>query len=378
MWGSRTSRGGPMSFSPRAATALELVLRDFDSIGMTAAAAKKRRKFTGNQARAQNRAIIRRSYGVLRAFESKLVARRIDQVLHQRHDGHRAGPSRIQRYPSRYFFDPLEVHIAGEASRPHPPKAYIYYACSGLNHVRGDEPRPPHVRSDARHQDVGFAADRGKVARMAMTPGDGRIAQPAPKNQRRGLARDVASPDDHGAGAIHRYPVFVEQRENSAGRAGDEPSPLTPIKAAHARCSNRVHVFKRIDRVEEPKPMDAFGQGELDQDAGDARIAIELADHVEHHLGGALLLLHRDGLAAEPEIQRHFLLVTHVLARCRVLADQDGRERRNASMAIPQFPGVRAHFRQKFLPQRPPIHDYRSHRVSLEYSTLDCGASDCG
>jgi len=75
--------------------------------------------------RAQNRAHDDRSHRVLGAFKSELVARRVDQVLHQSYDRRRTGSTRIKGYPARHLFDRLKVHVARKPARAHSPESDV-------------------------------------------------------------------------------------------------------------------------------------------------------------------------------------------------------------------------------------------------------------
>src|ERR1019366_3541673 len=54
------------------------------------------------------------SDGVGGAIQAELIARRVDQVLHQRQHGHGTGAARIERNPSRDFLHRFEIHVADE------------------------------------------------------------------------------------------------------------------------------------------------------------------------------------------------------------------------------------------------------------------------
>ena len=92
---------------------------------------------------------------------------------------------------------------------------------------------------------------------MAMAPGDGRVAQPAAEDHRDRLARDIAAADNHGARALDRNLIVVQQGQHAARRARDEAAPFAAIEAADTAGADRVDVLVGRDSVEKAKRIDS-------------------------------------------------------------------------------------------------------------------------
>src|ERR1700685_2059312 len=108
-----------------------------------------------------------------------------------------------------------------------------------------------------------------------MAPGGGGIAQPPAEDDCHGFARDVAAPNYRGAPAFDRNLVMIEQREHAARRARNEAAPMAAIESGDAGGADRVDVLVGVDRIEEPKGIDAFGHRQLQQNAGYSFVRIE-------------------------------------------------------------------------------------------------------
>ena len=221
-------------------------------------------------------------------MQSELIARRVDQVLHQRKHGHGTGATRIECNPSRDFLHGFEIHIADEYPGTDTSEANVNHAGARLHHVRRDQIGPAGVGADARDEDVGLAANGGEVARVAMAPRNRSVAQSPAENQRGRLAGDIAAPDNHGARTLDGYLVVVEQGEHAARSARDKASPLTAIKAPDAGRANGVEILCRRDRIEQAEAIDPIGDRQLEQYRIDARVGVEFLDHAEQGVGGRI------------------------------------------------------------------------------------------
>src|SRR5208282_4315223 len=137
-----------------------------------------------------------------------------------------------------------------------------------------DQVRTARVGADARDENIGLAANGGEVARVAMAPGDGRVAQTSAENQRRRLAGDIAATDDDGTRTVDRYLVVLEQGEHPARRARDKASPLAAVKSADAGRADGVEIFLGRDSVEQAEAIDRVGNRQLQQDCVDVGIGV--------------------------------------------------------------------------------------------------------
>src|SRR5215813_6795946 len=151
------------------------------------------------------------SYRIHCAFKLKLIARRVDEVLHQRDDRHWTGSARIQGNPACHFLDTIKIDVAGKSSRPDSAKSHINHAGSRLHHIGSDQKRSPDLSSGAGHQQIRLAANTFEISRIAMAPGHRGIAQAPAQNQGGRLTRNVAAANYHCARAVYRNLIVVEQ-----------------------------------------------------------------------------------------------------------------------------------------------------------------------
>src|SRR6202043_506743 len=105
----------------------------------------------------------------------ELIAVRVDQVLHQREDGHRTRASRIEREPGRDVFHRFEIDIADELTGADASEADVNHAGARLHHIGGDQVWTAGIGADARDENVGLAANRTEIARVSMAPRDRRV-----------------------------------------------------------------------------------------------------------------------------------------------------------------------------------------------------------
>ena len=123
-----------------------------------------------------------------------------------------------------------------------------------------DRVRPDHRRpADRRAEDVGLAADGGQVAGPRVADRNRGVLME--EQQRERLADDVASPDDHRAGALHWNLLTAEHLHDSrrgtgarARKAGHQAAHVLGMKAVHVLLrTNPGQEFRRLEPVRKRK-----------------------------------------------------------------------------------------------------------------------------
>src|SRR6266849_127895 len=188
-----------------------------------------------------------------------------------------------------------------------------------------------------------------------MAPRNGRVAHPAAENECHRFSRDIAAADHYCARAVYGYLVIVEQREHAARRAWNEVAPLRAVEAGDVHHAYGVNVLMGCDHVEKAIRVDTLGQRKLDQDAVEMRVAVEPLDN-------RLLLSYLHHLISESLLVGESALVTHVLHRGGVFADENGGESGHEIVVVSQFARVAAQFGFQVLADLAAVHDYRWHR----------------
>ena len=130
--------------------------------------------------------------------------------------------------------------------------------------------------ADRGDEHVGAAADAGQVARARVAHRDGRVAREQHLRDR--LADEVGAPDDDRLGALELDAVAVEQL-HAAGRACTAAGPGRPFASSPAETgvSPSTSFAGSISHVS-PLPSMCPRRRQLEQDARDARVAVELGE----------------------------------------------------------------------------------------------------
>ena len=139
----------------------------------------------------------------------------------------------------------------------------------------------------------------------------------------------VADADDGGVAATHRLVGMAKQGHDAARRAWAQ-AELTQGQMADVFRMEAVHVLARVDPVDQAVGVRDARQRQLDQDAVDLGIGVELVDQGQQFgLGGAGRQVVIEGFDA------HFLgrtaLVAHVHGRGRVATHQHHGQARTAA-----------------------------------------------
>lgn len=196
---------------------------------------------------------------------------------------------------------------------------------SGLDHVGRDELGDAHGGQD----DVRAADFVGDVGRAGVA--DGHRGVFLQEHQRQGLADNVAAADDHGLLAGHGDVIAFEQGHDS-GRSAGAQTGQAQGQTAHVHGMEAVHVLGGIDQVQAFLAVQALGQGQLQEDAVNGRIGVQVENGLfQFGLGdvGGQADAPRDDarLGAAP------FLVADIDLGGRVLAHQDDGQARSAAVA---------------------------------------------
>ena len=145
---------------------------------------------------------------------------------------------------------------------------------SGLDPVGVDDAR----LADGHEQVLGLAHQALEIAREPMGDGDRRAGQQQLQRQR--TADDVRGADDHGLGALGIQAVGVEQRHHAPRRAGPQAG-VAKRELAYVERMETVDVLGRIDPARDGVLVHVRRKRQLDQDAVDLVVGIELVDQRE-------------------------------------------------------------------------------------------------
>ena len=202
---------------------------------------------------------------------------------------------------------------------------------AGLDHVGGDGVGP----TGCGDQDVGGLGDGWEVVGFGVADGDGSVGALALLGEHRGErhADESGASDDDDVFAGGVGAAAHEQLLDAVRRGGQEA--LAALQDASLICGMQaVDVFERIDAVEQGVGIDAFGQGQLEDDAVHVGVGVEQLDAVaDAALGDQRVGIGVD--AVDDDFDAGFLsgalLAAHVGGGGGIVADeQDGQMREQA------------------------------------------------
>ncbi len=174
------------------------------------------------------------------------------------------------------------------------------------------------------NENVGATNNFGKIARFRMTDGDGSVGVHQQKGH--GLADDVTATEHDGVGAFDRDLIAAKNLHAAGGGAGDESGAIGD-ELAEIHGMEAVNVFVRRDRFENALGIDLRGKWELDEDAVDIVVIIEIGDELKHVVGGSI-----GGRGMKPvghaELFARSDFAFDVDVRRGILADKNGGETR--------------------------------------------------
>jgi len=150
---------------------------------------------------------------------------------------------------------------------------------TGADPIRLDVAGLAHGGDD----DIGASDDVGEVTCFRVADGDRGVGMH--KEERHGLADDVAASEDDGVCAFGLNIVAAQDFHATGGRAGDE-SRASADQATEADGMKAVNVFCGIDGFENALGVDLSGEGKLDENAVDGVVAVQFANETEQLVGG--------------------------------------------------------------------------------------------
>ena len=212
--------------------------------------------------------------------------------------------------------------------------ADVDHGRAGLDPVGADHPRA----ADGGDQDVGAAADLGEVARARVADGDRRVG--SEQQLRHRLAEQVRAADHDGLGALERRAGLREQQHH-AGRRARPQAVAAQRERAGAERRQAVDVLERVDEAGQLDAVEVVRDRELADDAADLRVGVELLDQrddlVARRVGGEPVVE-----APDADLGAGLLLAADVDGARRVVADEDRREARRASVLARKASASRA------------------------------------
>ena len=185
---------------------------------------------------------------------------------------------------------------------------------AGLDHLRRDEAGP----ADGGDENVGLPRNLSEIPGLGVANRHGGVF--VQQQDRHGLAHNVAAAHDDGVLTGDGNVAALENLDHARRRAGRERRAAGK-QAARIDGMKSVHVFRRIDRIQQTLGVDVRGQRKLDQDAVDLVARVELSDQRVHLFGGDGVG-RRDEVAVDPEFGAGLHLAANVNLRCCHVAHQ--------------------------------------------------------
>lgn len=170
-----------------------------------------------------------------------------------------------------------EAEAGGAGGIGHAGGADIDDGGAGLDHIGRDVAGA----ADGGDEDVGLAAFTGEVFGVGVDAGDGGVAVLLLQHElHHGFAHDVAAPYYDALPAGGGDAVAPEEGEDAqwggtdeAGQADGEATNVDGVEA--------IDVLAMIDGLDDFLAVDVAGEGQLDDEAVDASIVVELVDFAE-------------------------------------------------------------------------------------------------
>ena len=208
---------------------------------------------------------------------------------------------------------PLGFFVVGNAIG-----AYIDDRGAGLDPVRFQVAGFAHGGDD----DIGAAEEVGQAARLRMANRDGGIGVHEEKSH--GLTDDIAAAKDDGVGAFDLDVIAAQNFHAAGGSAGDQARASTD-EAAEIDRMETIYVLGGIHGFEDALGVHLRGKGELDENAVNVVVAIQVFDDgekMECGDGGRW----REKRAGEAELLAGRDFAFNVELRGRIFSDEYCRE----------------------------------------------------
>ncbi len=178
------------------------------------------------------------------------------------------------------------------------------------------------------------------------------------EEHRHRLADDLAAADDDRLLPSQLHSVLLEHHHHTRGRSRDEER-LAEIQTAGVQNVEAVDVLVGIDGAEHRRLVHVIWKRQLDEDAVDLRVVVEVVDEREN-----LVLRRRriepDVTCVDPRLRRGALLEPDVHVGRRVVTDQHRRE-----PDVPERGDLALDLAADPLGQGLAVHQRRSHGATL-------------
>ena len=186
--------------------------------------------------------------------------------------------------------------------------------------------------SNRRDNDVGGASNLREIAAARMDNRDRGVPVFVFLHEKQGqrFAHDHASANDRDVRAVDVDVAFNQQTLHPKRRTRDKTAGIVEHELCDVPWMKSVHVLARIERAHDGCFIDVLRRRRLNQNAVNARVAIEFFDSPEKlSLCGRLWQLQLKRV--QSQLAAHLVFRTHIGARSRIVADEnDGKARRNA------------------------------------------------
>lgn len=222
--------------------------------------------------------------------------------------------------------------IANQSSVIHSVDSDVNDDRPGFDPFAGHQVR----RAYGNHKNVGLAnlrfkdcARRELVARNCCAASDQQFQQHRPADM-------VADTNYHCSGAAHGSVRIGKQGGYSARRARAK-AELTEREMADIFRMEAVNILARVDAMDQIAGVPVSGQRQLNKDAVDFRVRIQLVDQFRQLL---LAGIRRKVVikSLNSDFAAGLALVAYIHGRCRIFADQDdGQSRARMARSHPRF-----------------------------------------
>ena len=207
----------------------------------------------------------------------------------------------------------------GEDVIGHAVDADVDDDAAGGHHLGLDGPGHAH----GRDEDIGLEREPAEVRRRGVAHGHRGVGALAllDEHGRQRLADDVAPAADDDVLAVRAVAAADEELDDAVGRAGQRAG-LAPQHLADVDRMEAVDVLIRGNEVDDLLGADVFRQGQLDEEAVVAVVAVEAVDLAEDLLLGRVGR-HADRRLEDADLLGGLGLGRHIGDRSGILADQD-------------------------------------------------------
>ncbi|CDN43882.1 hypothetical protein BN871_DS_00270 [Paenibacillus sp. P22] len=210
--------------------------------------------------------------------------------------------------------------------------------------------------ADGHDENIRGGRDRLQILRSGMADGHGRILAEQQHGDR--LADDIAASDYDGMLACDLMAAALDQLDDACRRAGQQAF-VADDEIARALRAEAVHILLDADRVDDRFLRYMRRKRQLDQNAMDQLVPVELADQLQKLFLGRLPRQAMD-LGVEAHFRASLFLAAHIHGRSRIVSDENYRQSRHDA-GSPQLLRLQLHFRTNFSRYALSVNDFCTH-----------------